>query len=105
MNVSKTDLIMVIDIDFIPSSNFWEYCVTASTFSHLTTQSLQGRVWALVSLELHETYLSLPRDKSAVRDCLTNKSVVVAEAYLNPAAHAPVQVQEWLSSDQVMLLA
>jgi hypothetical protein len=101
VNTSKTDLIMVVDIDFIPSANFWEYCVSADIFNHLALYSANKRVWALVSLELHEDYLQLPRDRTTLSDCLKNKSVVVAEAYLNPAAHAPVQVEDWLSTEEV----
>ena len=93
---------MVIDIDFIPSEGFWEYLVAEDMFDRLTHSAINHRrVWALVSLELHETYLALPRDKRAVETCLQNASVVVAEAYLNPAAHAPVQVPDWLNTSEV----
>jgi hypothetical protein len=93
---------MVIDIDFIPSANFWEFCVEANMFNHLSHASAnEKRVWALVSLELHESFTPSPKDKASLAECLKNNSVVVAEAYLNPAAHAPVQVHEWLATNEV----
>ena len=36
---------------------------------------------------------------------LTNSSIVVAEAYLNPAAHMPVGIEEWLLQDEVCVHA
>ena len=58
-------------------------------------------VWALVSLELHEGYLPLPKKRGEVAAGLANASIVVAEAYLNPAAHMPVGIDEWLRREEV----
>ena len=71
-------------------------------FNHLSHAAAKDkRVWALVSLELHESFTPSPQDKASLAECLKNNSVVVAEAYLNPAAHAPVQVHEWLATNEV----
>ena len=59
----------------------------------------QRHVWALVSLELHADFIPRPRTRSAVAELLVNGSVVVAEAYLNPAAHEPVDIQRWLVAE------
>jgi hypothetical protein len=41
------------------------------------------------------------RARPQVGACLANRSVVVAEAYINPGAHSPVDVQAWLLRDEV----
>lgn len=92
---------MVIDIDFIPSEGFSEYLTEPSIYAVLQQQAAQRRVWALVSLELHTDLIPLPRERRAVAACLGNRSVVVAEAYLNPAAHEPVNIHDWLDAEQV----
>ena len=93
---------MTIDIDFVPSDGFWQFLTEPVLYSHMEkAASADLRVWAMVSLELHETYLDLPSVKSAVAECLSNRSVVVAETYLNPAAHAPVQIDDWLTRTEV----
>ena len=100
---TEARLIMVIDIDFVPSENFWEYLSDESRYSLLVERAETLRhVWALVSLELHEgDYMPLPTTRKQVAAGLATSSLVVAEAYLNPAAHMPVGIQEWLQQDDI----
>ena len=100
---TEARLIMVIDIDFVPSENFWEYLSDESRYSLLVERAETLRhVWALVSLELHEgDYMPLPTTRKQVAAGLATSSLVVAEAYLNPAAHMPVGIQEWLQQDGI----
>jgi len=99
---ATTPLVMVIDIDFVPSRHFWQYLTDNSRYAALITSAHESlHVWALVSLELHEGYLPLPETQEEVARGLTNASVVVAEAYLNPAAHMPVGIQEWLLKNEI----
>ena len=99
---AQTPLIMVIDIDFVPSQHFWEYLTEESRHRELVRRATEElHVWALVSLELHEGHLPLPINREQVAAGLGNSSIVVAEAYLNPAAHMPVGIQEWLRQDDI----
>ena len=50
---AQTPLIMVIDIDFVPSQHFWEYLTEESRHRELVRRATEElHVWALVSLFL-----------------------------------------------------
>lgn len=99
---AEAALIMVIDIDFVPSHHFWTYLTDETRYAHILSRAQQQlHVWALVSLELHQNFVPLPMTLPEVAAALENKSVVVAEAYLNPAAHMPVGVEAWLQKQDI----
>lgn len=35
---AKTELLMVIDVDFIPSTNFWEFCTDPALYHTLVSR-------------------------------------------------------------------
>jgi len=98
---AHSPLIMVVDADFAPSEGFHEFLTSDPVIyaSLLHHASASRRVWALVSLELHAGHLPIPSTRAEVAALLPNRSVVVAEAYLNPAAHEPVDIDHWLRAD------
>ncbi|KAJ1489072.1 hypothetical protein T484DRAFT_1781460 [Baffinella frigidus] len=64
VRAAGADLIMVIDMDFIPSERFFEYLALPEVWGEVRREAVEDKhVWALVSLELHAGYLALPADK------------------------------------------